>query len=372
MMKKLLWTVLGLILLGAIGFGGWVLTLPPASTAKAPPIAKEENDAILAALKPRRARPTVAIIGLNDATEVTDYLMPYGILKRADVADVAALATRQGPIRLYPSLTIEAQETTADFDKRMPDGADYVIVPAMSRDDDPEVMAWLKDQRKKGAVIIGVCAGATVVANTGLLDGKRGTTHWWFLKGMRDKHPSIDYVPDRRIVVNDGVVTTTGISASMPLSLTLVEAIAGRTKAEAIARDLGLAHWDARHVSDAFKFNRPFAVTAITNKAAVWGHEQLGVPLDQNVDEVTLALVVDAWSRTFRSRAIAFAPGAVTSRNGLKIAPDQVAADWPEAKRLPQIGTAPAKNLDETLDAIAVRYGDATRDFVAVQLEYPR
>src|SRR4029450_5150385 len=107
----------------------------------------------------------------------------------------------------------------------------------------------------------GVCAGAKVVAEAGLLDGKRATAHWYSLKELRDKHPAIHYVPDRRLVVDQGVATTTGITASMPMALTLIEAIAGRDKAQAVARDLGLVNWDTRHASDAFTFTRPFALT---------------------------------------------------------------------------------------------------------------
>ena len=66
----------------------------------------------------------------------------------------------------------------------------------------------------------------------------------------------------------EGVATTTGITASMPMALTLIEAIAGRDKAQAVGRDLGLRSWDARHVSAAFKFTRPFALTAIGNTLA--------------------------------------------------------------------------------------------------------
>ena len=48
-----------------------------------------------------------------------------------------AVATEPGPVELYPALTVEPDATVAAFDARYPDGADYVIVPAMSRDDDP-------------------------------------------------------------------------------------------------------------------------------------------------------------------------------------------------------------------------------------------
>src|SRR5690606_15168494 len=160
------------------------------------------------ALKPtKRQRPVVAIIGINDATETTDYLMPYGVLQRADVADVVALATEPGPVKLYPALTVEPQATVAAFDAQHPDGADYVIVPAMSRDDDPAALAWIRSQAEKGAIVIGVCAGAKVVGAAGLLDGEPATTHWFFVNALRDRHPAVNYVANRRMVVGQGVVT---------------------------------------------------------------------------------------------------------------------------------------------------------------------
>ncbi len=80
----------------------------------------------------------------------------------------------------------------AEFDARHPDGADYVIVPAMSRDDDPAVLERLKSQASKGAIVIGVCAGAKVVGEAGLLDGKRAMTHWYYL---RDEQPGPEASP---------------------------------------------------------------------------------------------------------------------------------------------------------------------------------
>jgi putative intracellular protease/amidase len=375
--RLVLWCGLGAAALFVMIGGAWILTLPPAAAvAASPPIAKEEADATIAALKPpKRRRPLIAIVGVNDSSETTDYLMPYGILKRADVADVVALATQPGPVTLFPALTVEPQATVAEFDAQHPEGADYVIVPAMSRDDDPAALQWIKSQAAKGAIIVGVCAGAKVVGNTGLLDGKRATTHWYYLRELRDKHPAIHYVRDRRLVVDRGVATTTGITASMPMSLILIEAIAGRDKAEAVSRDLGLTHWDARHDSGAFQFTRPFALTAIGNTVALWKREQLGIELAPGVDEVSLALVADAWSRTYRSRAVTFAgsAGALRTRNGLRIFPQQVAASWPAERLLPAIGDLPpARALDQVLLEIEARYGMPTADLVAMQLEYPR
>jgi putative intracellular protease/amidase len=286
---------------------------------------------------------------------------------------VVALATKPGPVTLYPAFKVVPDMTVADFDTRHSDGADYVIVPAMSRDDDPVVLQWIRNQAAKGAFVIAVCAGAKVVGAAGLLDGKAATTHWYYLDKLREKHPAIRYVADRRLVVDRGVATTTGISASMPMALTLIEAIAGRDKAEAVARDLGLPHWDARHKSDAFTFTRPFALTAIGNTLAFWSREQLGIDLRPGADEVSLALVADAWSRTYRSRAVTFArtEDALETRSRIRIIPDRVATSWSADHLLPAIGSQrPAQALDQALQGIAARYGMPTADLVAMQLEY--
>jgi putative intracellular protease/amidase len=373
--RLILWSGLGAVgFFGAVG-GAWIHSLPPAPTnTAAPPIGKQEADALLDALQPpKRRRPLIAIVGINDATEATDYLMPYGILRRSNVADVVPLTTEPGTVKLYPALKVEPHATVAEFDAQHPDGADYVIVPAMSRDDDPAVIEWLRSQAASGAMIIGVCAGAKVVGEAGLLDSKRATTHWYYLKELREKHPTIRYVADRRLVVDDGVLTTTGISASMPMSLTLIEAIAGREKAEAVGRDLGMMHWDARHDSHAFQVTRPFALTAIGNTIAFWNRERLGVELTPGVDEVSLALVADAWSRTYRSRAVTFSRThkAVVTRSGIRVIADRGVANWPaEHQLLTIVNQQPARALDEALHGITIRYGVRTADFVAMQLEY--
>ncbi len=79
-----------LVVLAAAGVG-WLMSLPATPLghrnpqgAQASPIASDEHAATLAALKPpKRQRPLIAILGINEGTEVTDYLMPYGILRSA-------------------------------------------------------------------------------------------------------------------------------------------------------------------------------------------------------------------------------------------------------------------------------------------------
>jgi putative intracellular protease/amidase len=334
----------------------------------------EEFEAMLASLKPpKRKRPLIAIVGLNNATETTDYIMPYGILRRAGIADVYLLATEPGPVELFPALRVQPDASIARFDAQHQDGADYVIVPRMSRDDDPQIIRWLQRQAARGGIIVGVCAGAKVLAAAGLLDGRKATTHWYYVKELFQKHTAARYVPDRRVVVDGRVATTTGITATMPTMLMLIEAIGGRARAEAVAADLGVEHWDVRHPSEAFRLTRSFAITVLVNRLAFWRQERLGIELRPGIDEVSVALVADAWSRTYRSSAFTLAatPGTVETRNGLRIIPDRLtttshASDPPAAA-----GELPALNaLHRALEDIANRYGRGTAEVVAMQLEH--
>jgi putative intracellular protease/amidase len=361
-----IWTALVLL-------GGGLLALALPGPDETPPagvaVDAAEHARTVAALVPRRRPPVVAVLGLNDGTETTDFLVPWGVLRESGAAEVIAVATRPGPLTLHPVLTVQPQATTAEFDARHPDGADYVVVPAMHRADDPDVLAWLRAQATKQATVVGVCDGVLVLAAAGLLDGRRATGHWYSRDALRKHHPALEWVRDRRYVVDRGIATTTGVTASIPVSLALVEAIAGRPAAAALAGRLGVARWDAAHTSEAFRLDRRHVRTAAGNWLAFWSHETLAVPVEDGVDEIALALVADAWSRTYRSRVVATAAAPVTTRRGLTLVPDADATPGPGLPPIPL--EQPARALDGALADIGKRYGERTAAFVALQLEYP-
>lgn len=76
-------------------------------------------------IKPYHARfgrqhPILAIVGVNSGTELTDYVIPYGILRQADLGEVIAVATRPGVMTMRPALRIQPQATIAEFDAWFP------------------------------------------------------------------------------------------------------------------------------------------------------------------------------------------------------------------------------------------------------------
>src|SRR5262249_54764623 len=161
-------------------------------------------------------------------------------------------------------------ETIDAFDAAHPRGADVVIVPAVHDASDARLIGWLKAQAAHGATLVGICDGVWAVAATGALDGKRATGHWYSLRGLASKHPRTTWVRDRRYVRDGPVMTTTGVTASIPASLALVEEIAGTSRAEDVARRLGVHGWSAEHDSNLFSLSARDAATAARNWLAFW------------------------------------------------------------------------------------------------------
>ncbi|KWT94045.1 MULTISPECIES: DJ-1/PfpI family protein [unclassified Variovorax] len=332
-----------------------------------------DRQAFVEALKPRApGRPVVAVLALNEGTEMTDLLLPHAVLQRAGVADVRIVAPRAGRVSLYPAaLEIDGAQDLAGFDRMHPSGADYVIVPAMRTDDDPAVTAWLQRQALQGARVIGVCSGARVVGRAGLLDGRRFAGHWYDRSTLLRRHPGATYVPNRRYVVDRGVATTTGITASVPTTLALVEAIGGRDRAQALAAELGVATWDPAHDSAPFKLEAARAWTYVVDKATFWRDERWRVEVRDGSDDVSLALAADAWSRTGRvSVEAASASGPVRLKSGLVLIARAAAGGSPRVPISPSL--RPVQQLDRTLCEIAERHGTVRRDRVMQEMEYPR
>ncbi|CAN7637586.1 DJ-1/PfpI family protein [Devosia sp. LjRoot16] len=378
MRKRTIFAGIGVLLLAVLIATPILLSpgTPTAAPAPAEPIAADEQAATIAAMRPTRPtdRPVIAIIAWNQATELSDFFSAYGVLKRADVAEVTVVAERAEPVQLYPGPKITPEATIADFDAQHPEGADYVVVPAMDPGTDQVIADWLVAQHKKGAKIISICNGSRMIGFAGLLDGRRATGHWSAVAELRQKHPTMTFVPDRRYVVDDGVATSTGITANIPIMLALVEAIGGRPVAERTAAELGVASWDARHRSAGFELTLEHKKTFIRNALTFWRRETVGIPLEQGVDEVALGLLVDAYARTNLASVVTLGAGGapVRSRHGLLILPDQPSESARVDRILPPPPTeAPAQTLENELPVVAARYDLPTAKIVALVMEYP-
>jgi len=114
---------------------------------------------------------------------------------------------------------------------------DLVIIPAMygnlqkAVDDNKEFVPWIIKQYKEGAEVASLCLGAFLLASTGLLDGKKCSTHWLAAQAFRQMFPSVNLVEDKINTDEDGIYSSGGAYSSLNLILYLVEKHAGREAA---------------------------------------------------------------------------------------------------------------------------------------------
>lgn len=363
------WKTGGAVLLAGAMLGACAAgRTAPAMAEDTAPVARPLT---IGAPKAGRTRPLVAIVADNAGTETTDFIVPYAMLKTSGAADVVAVSADEGEVELMPALRMLADTTFERFDAATPAGADVVIVPALHRADSPAVLAWLRKQAGAGATMVAICDGAEVLANAGLLRHRTATSHWYSRDGLRRRFADTTWIDDRRYVMDGDVMTTTGVSASMPASLALVSALAGPAAARETARRVGAQAWSDVHDGSRFALTARAVAVALTNRVTFWRHETFDLPVENGFDELPVALTADAWARTWRSDVVATADARViVSTHGLRLLAQP--ANVRHARVTMPAGRRGDAVLPGVLDDIAARYGDATSGWVALQLEYPK
>ena len=175
------------------------------------------------------------------ALDVTGPLEVFSIANRLGGTrtpgyDVSLVAARRGPVPTSSGLALLAQR---GFD-RASGAVDTLIVAgglgtrAAMRD--RRLIAWITRTSRRARRVASVCTGAFLLAEAGLLDGRRATTHWALCDGLQRRFPSVRVERDPIFVRDGNVFTSAGITAGMDLVLELVEEDFGRERALTVAR----------------------------------------------------------------------------------------------------------------------------------------
>ena len=142
-------------------------------------------------------------------------------------------AADPGPVRIEAGLLLDTPYGLDDIVS-----ADTVIVPASVNDPvtHPALMAALRTAYANGARIASICTGAFILAEAGLLDGRRATTHWAHADELAARYPKIDVDPNVLYVEDGRIFTSAGTAAGIDLCLHLVRQDLGVDVANAVAR----------------------------------------------------------------------------------------------------------------------------------------
>ena len=191
----------------------------------------------------------VAILIFDDV-EVLDFCGPFEVFSTARLAgttndearlfEVVTIAEEARTIRCRGGLLVQPHHTIAAHPV-----LDILVVPGgwgtrRERRND-RLLDWIVDQDRSTKITASVCNGAFLLAERGLLDGRRATTHWASIEWMRQQYPDVLMVEDERVVDTGHIVTSAGVSAGIDMALHLVSRLHGRETAGWTARRMEYA-----------------------------------------------------------------------------------------------------------------------------------
>ncbi|MFE6712101.1 GlxA family transcriptional regulator [Streptomyces sp. NPDC057695] len=188
-------------------------------------------------------RPVLVV--LFDGVQSLDVTGPYEVFAGAARAagDPEAYPIRTasldgGPVRAHSGLRLLPDTTLAEA---VAGGAPHtLVVPGGegTRRPDPALIDWLRGHAPDAGRLVSVCTGALLLAEAGLLDGHRATTHWVACDHLARCYPEVEVDPDPIFVRDGRLATSAGVTAGIDLALALVEEDLGRDVALTVARHL--------------------------------------------------------------------------------------------------------------------------------------
>jgi transcriptional regulator GlxA family with amidase domain len=148
--------------------------------------------------------------------------------------DLRLLSETGGPVRSSSGVIVQTEAfSEAVFDTTIiGGGGDMQFTPGLRR--------YLREAARMSRRIAATCTGAFYLADAGVLDGRRATTHWFFADAFRRGYPEVTLVEDQLFVVDGSIWTSAGMTAGIDQALTMVEEDLGPEVARKVARDLVL------------------------------------------------------------------------------------------------------------------------------------
>jgi len=134
------------------------------------------------------------------------------------VYEVVLLSEHGGPVRTSAGFAVETQPfDDSRFETVLVVGDNEVIEPGAA------LIGFLQRAAQTARRIGSTCTGAFNLAQAGLLDGRRATTHWFFAARLRREYPAVKLEEDRIFIIDGPVWTSAGMTAGIDLALAMVE-----------------------------------------------------------------------------------------------------------------------------------------------------
>ncbi|CCD95116.1 putative bifunctional protein: class I glutamine amidotransferase-like (N-terminal), transcriptional regulator protein AraC/XylS family (C-terminal) [Bradyrhizobium sp. ORS 375] len=149
---------------------------------------------------------------------------------------VTIMSEKGGPVRSTLGVHVETAPL-GDFPDTL-----MVVGELLPKPTSPGLRAYIAEAGQKSRRVAGVCTGAFLLADAGLLDGRSATTHWAHAAELQQRFPSIRVDDDRIFVADGNIWTSAGMTAGIDLVLALIEDDHGAEVSRAVARRLVVYH----------------------------------------------------------------------------------------------------------------------------------
>ena len=308
-----------------------------------------------------RGRLAVAVVLGASGSVITDALGPYEVFARSPEFFVYTVSA--GPAAMLSgALAVVPDYSLGDVDAGMAPEPAVIVIPAVvspaGRKEQP-LRDWLARRAGRGAHLLGVCAGARLLAAAGLLDGRRATTHWSRIRGLERSRPQVDWVRGQRYVQDGKITTTAGVTSGVFGALRLVQQLAGAAEAQRVGRELAYPGWslDGPTGIPAQRL-APRDLTSLLAALAPWRRPVLGVGLAEGVGEIDVAAPFEVYASSFAARTVPIAATpTVTTRHGLRLVAAPADATAPRVDRLIVPGVPRGDQVDTRLAGWAAGRG---------------
>jgi transcriptional regulator GlxA family with amidase domain len=190
---------------------------------------------------------------------------------------IRTMAEKPGPVRSSAGAEIVARGLRPHADMTTLIVAGGWGVRSAAKSD--KTLAFVRAAAKRGVRVASVCSGAFILAEAGLLDGRRATTHWGRTTDFLAAFPKVKLEPDKIFTRDGNIWTSAGISAGIDLALAMVAEDFGDEVAQKTARQLVLYH---RRNGGQSQFSSLLELKAPTGRFGpllVWAREHLDAPL---------------------------------------------------------------------------------------------
>lgn len=179
------------------------------------------------------------------------------------------------------------------------EGRDHVVIDPRPTSD--AVLAALVDAHDRGATIMSYCSGSFALAEAGLLDGRRATTHWRYTEVFRRRFPRVEFVEDV-LYVNDGdVLTSAGSAAGIDLTLHWLRKQHGAEVADLIARRMVVPPHRDGGQAQFVRVPEPEQMTSSFAELLDWMREHLEHELTVDVVAARAAMSPRTFARHFKA-----------------------------------------------------------------------